>query len=70
MSSTGAGSTGVAGARAGRLCDHCSRPLKPQPSAPAKRFCSAGCRQDWHLEKRKRAMELLRKLEEQGQGHE
>jgi hypothetical protein len=41
-------------------CDNCFKPFEPLQGV-VKRFCSASCRQSWHLAERKRAMELLRK---------
>lgn len=42
-----------------KQCDHCGRPFKPTAEAPHKRFCSKGCRVNWHLQRQKRATELL-----------
>lgn len=46
------------------MCDNCGQPLGPlPPSAKHKRFCSPTCRQDWHRERRRHALERLEKEE-------
>lgn len=45
-------------------CANCARPFTPPAFAPAKRFCSASCRQAWHLAARKRALETRTILED------
>jgi endogenous inhibitor of DNA gyrase (YacG/DUF329 family) len=47
-------------------CDNCGRPLGAlPPTARHKRFCSDKCRNEWHLAKRKRALQALAKMEQE-----
>ncbi len=43
-----------------RPCANCGRPFLVPPSALGKRFCSDHCRDEWHMARRREAMELLR----------
>lgn len=39
-------------------CDNCGRSLGPAlPTAPHKRFCGQGCRNEWHSRRRREALE-------------
>jgi hypothetical protein len=46
-----------------RSCDHCSRPFTVMAVAPHKRFCSTSCRNSWHSERAKRALQSLAEAE-------
>ncbi len=43
-----------------KTCANCTRPFDTPSWAANKRFCSDSCRQSWHSDRRKQAMELLR----------
>lgn len=41
-------------------CAYCSRPISIPATATNKRFCGRVCRQSWHRDQRRTALELLR----------
>ena len=48
----------------GLECKNCSRPFTTPPqAADSKKFCCGSCRQAWHQEQRRLAMELLRQAQ-------
>lgn len=44
-------------------CQQCGKPTKVPKDVMHKKFCSAKCRQTWHLLRRKQAMQLLAEKE-------
>ncbi len=53
-----------------RSCENCGRPINVPAFALNKRFCSDGCRNNWHNSRAKRAKELLAEQERKEAGEQ